>query len=500
MSLTQHHYLDVILGSDRKRPQQRRRIEDDDKDREEEEEERPLKRARRQLKRNASVAANAAVSSIISSQKSLDEADDSDDDLTPPKGRDFDLDQIRSELKGFEKAVKPPPTQSESSSESPDEKPTKTIEPSVSTDNKTIQQSTEDIYEFKEPEPFEFESGTRKLGPVSALTLASQEHDKQKKLRPQRSLFEDSPSPPPQISAPAAQSPKRRGGRSPPEKQNIEEQEPSPTRRRIQNTYRRKKSPEKEEPKIEDPFDRLQGSPSGGEPLPPLFRELGPSPGISISDKQEDDSSEDLGPEPPPFQNKDQPSAALDPIFRGFTQQTPPPISDKPPTTITSDEDDPIGAAIHRAMTHTLTDEDSSSDDLFMQPPPPIMPMEPSPCTIESKINPALQETDSRLMEVISQQTANLFKQDDIEIKEIEPVIQAPSEESKAEQPTNKPKIAETLLHKFSMIKKKEETILKLEPEEEPTAEPKVEPKPVEVKKEIKIEPKLEVCKNLCLI
>ncbi|XP_046402121.1 uncharacterized protein LOC124168059 isoform X2 [Ischnura elegans] len=91
-----------------------------------------------------------------------------------PKGRDFDLNQIRSELKGIEKAVKLPidlpatqsdggdrmdvtmenPTQEDVDSKESDVKEPPTL---VSEASAPVEEVTEDIYEFKEPEPFEFE-------------------------------------------------------------------------------------------------------------------------------------------------------------------------------------------------------------------------------------------------------------------------------------------------------------------------------------------------------
>jgi Ras-related protein Rab-1A len=93
-----------------------------------------------------------------------------------PKGRDFDLNQIRSELKGIEKAVKLSQdvvhqTDEKCSqlilddktglidvrckSEEDEELQAKIVEEKVP--EKTENPDTEDIYEFKEPEPFEFE-------------------------------------------------------------------------------------------------------------------------------------------------------------------------------------------------------------------------------------------------------------------------------------------------------------------------------------------------------
>ncbi|KAK2584984.1 hypothetical protein KPH14_008515 [Odynerus spinipes] len=95
-----------------------------------------------------------------------------DSDEEQPKGRDFDLNQIRSELKGFDKAVKlelvrvePDPEDSIKTEEK--ENVSTVISPKIEKsievtkiesipDPKPID-NTEDIYEFKEPEPFEFE-------------------------------------------------------------------------------------------------------------------------------------------------------------------------------------------------------------------------------------------------------------------------------------------------------------------------------------------------------
>lgn len=95
-----------------------------------------------------------------------------------PKGRDFDLNQIRSELKGIEKAVKLSQdmvhqTEEKCSQLILDDK-TGLIDVRCKTEEeedgevqcvlmeekvpeKTEDPSTEDVYEFKEPEPFEFE-------------------------------------------------------------------------------------------------------------------------------------------------------------------------------------------------------------------------------------------------------------------------------------------------------------------------------------------------------
>lgn len=119
-----------------------------------------------------------------------------DSDEEQPKGRDFDLNQIRSELKGFDKAVKlelvrmEPEPEDEIKMEEKENIATITASqleklesPKVETVVETKIESTEDIYEFKEPEPFEFE--------VRNKRDTSGEKDKLKKK-----IFEDEPKSP----------------------------------------------------------------------------------------------------------------------------------------------------------------------------------------------------------------------------------------------------------------------------------------------------------------
>ena len=105
----------------------------------------------------------------ISKSQGIKSEPDSDEEQ--PKGRDFDLNQIRSELKGFDKAVKlelvrvEPDPEDEIKIEEKENvvlvspKSEKNLESSkleTISESKIID-NTEDIYEFKEPEPFEFE-------------------------------------------------------------------------------------------------------------------------------------------------------------------------------------------------------------------------------------------------------------------------------------------------------------------------------------------------------
>lgn len=135
-----------------------------------------------------------------------------------PKGRDFDLNQIRSELKGFDKAVKElvriePEPEDEAKLEEKDTvvpiaspKLEKAIEaPKVEAVVETKVESTEDIYEFKEPEPFEFE--------VRNKRDTSGEKDKSKKR-----IFEEEPkSPKKKQKMPAAIQPVLKETTKPPE-------------------------------------------------------------------------------------------------------------------------------------------------------------------------------------------------------------------------------------------------------------------------------------------
>ncbi|XP_044744469.1 AT-rich interactive domain-containing protein 4A-like isoform X2 [Coccinella septempunctata] len=137
------------------------REEDDDTEKEEDQivKERIVKRTRK-IKRTP--------------EKSNDDSDDESGSL--PKGRDFDLNQIRSELKGFSKALPLNSIDSADKDSSSDdsakpldidvhvtaeeEEEEKELKKTEEKDMKPLEEtsSCEDIYEFKEPEPFEFES------------------------------------------------------------------------------------------------------------------------------------------------------------------------------------------------------------------------------------------------------------------------------------------------------------------------------------------------------
>lgn len=301
-------------------------------------------------------------------------ADSDEDGSSPPKGRDFDLNQIRNELKGFSKAVKV------SSDEGPNDKEmlssddstqlpdvTKTVEEeeqeqAEETDKdkevvveKSENTTSDDIYEFKEPEPFEFES--------------------KKRLMPR--IFDE-----------MEKSPKKKGKASP-SKFDVKEDK----------NKRTPKKPESEENDsdleerltIEDPFDKLVESPSFhsgkakgallqvsenkqkvtknldlDEPLS-IFNDLAESTEedshIDISDNDESQSSEPL------FSHKDSifahsafskesPSdSALDSIFKDFGTK-----SDKHKDS--DDDDDIMRASIENAINQTSITDDDSNDEL----------------------------------------------------------------------------------------------------------------------------------------
>ncbi|XP_074035851.1 uncharacterized protein [Leptinotarsa decemlineata] len=230
---------------------EKRKDKDDEDTEKEEEPDKPTRRLRK-IKR--------------SPEKSTEE---SEDETNPPKGRDFDLNQIRLELKGFSKAIKVPTLESidkEMISSSDDSNEPPCLEKLVEIDEEPEEEeeekeekplekcsSSEDIYEFKEPEPFEFESRS-KLG------------EDKKRLMPR--IFED-----------LDKSPKKRSNsKASPDKTESTE---SPDRR----PFRRLPLPKQEEDSVEDsdeddeeeeetiipmsppreeedPFDKLVESPS----------------------------------------------------------------------------------------------------------------------------------------------------------------------------------------------------------------------------------------------
>lgn len=226
--------------------EKKREKEDDDTDKEEDIE-KPQKRSRRLIKK--------------SPEKSTEE---SEDEGNPPKGRDFDLNQIRSELKGFNKAIKVasidttekdvfssddstnPPILEKLANviEEEDDDQEEAVEEKdfekVDVDESKSLQCSEDIYEFKEPEPFEFE------------TRSKLNDDKNTKKRMVPRIFEELEK------SPKKKSPKRSPKQESPERKPFKR---SPLKRQVSSDEEETILP-MSPPNEQDPFDKLIESPS----------------------------------------------------------------------------------------------------------------------------------------------------------------------------------------------------------------------------------------------
>lgn len=451
-------------------------------------------------------------------------AEESEDETNPPKGRDFDLNQIRSELKGFTKAIKVPSIEEsldkEIVSSSDDSTNPPPPEQALSTEGETEEEkpkekplekssSSEDIYEFKEPEPFEFESRPKMVDEKNA----------KKRLVPR--IFDD-----------LDKSPKKKTIKSPQSK--LEKQEsPSPERKSFRKIPPRK--PELQDvsdeedtivpiimthQKEEDPFDKLVESPSFNliktsdksvdkskitknvldEPLS-LFREL---------PETVDDYSRDM--ELSDCESQTQIFTRSEELFSDtFSKSSP----DRNTLDLEfssskmdecklkdSDDDDMIRAQIQRVIAQSSSTDDDSGDALLITPPtnsyqakkrdidpgplasilgigtstqiievpkveeevkePPTSvppteveekqelappPVEKSVFSIvKQTISPALQETDSALLEsIVSQPPVSLNVKLEETAKELSNVKTGT-------------KIADSILQKFNSIKNKIES------------------------------------------
>lgn len=225
-----------------------KRKDDEDTEKEDDEKEKPKKP--RKYKKVAEIKSDSEDEAVLS---------------THAKGRDFDLLQIRSELKGFRKAELPATTVAESNEKdttSSDESATlvDSKEREIESENedkkeKIIEKSSssDDIYEFKEPEPFEF--GSRKIV-----------DDKIKKRVPR--VFEEVEKSPPKKKTP--KSPAKQETKEEPEKKRFKKlpASPKPVVEEIQTPPEEKEIEVKKEVKEEkrevsdDPFDKLVESPS----------------------------------------------------------------------------------------------------------------------------------------------------------------------------------------------------------------------------------------------
>ncbi|KAK5647626.1 hypothetical protein RI129_002518 [Pyrocoelia pectoralis] len=431
---------------------------------------------------------------------------DSDEDSgSTPKGRDFDLNQIRSELKGFAKAVKVASTDttekeansSDESSNVPDV--TGRTPDNSDKDNQNVLQkspTSDDIYEFKEPEPFEFETRTKLV-------------DEKNKKRLVPRIFED-----------LDKSPSKRKNSPIKNKDEID-----PDKKRLRRIPLKKSElldgddgddddDEDEESDdisgssditkllVEDPFDKLVESPSfhsGKEKISNItldekhkaIKNLALDEPLSLfhglTETREDDSGDQLdisdveeSQNEPLFTHKEQlfseatfskspDDGGLDPLFRGFM----PKIDDRKQKD-SDDDDASIRASIQSVINQGSSSDDDSNHPLLIIPSfasfqdkveekpailsgnesedefkmaedtikseakeTKIIVDEPSSSLSTKHISPALQETESTLLETICTPTEILTKLDetkDINIK-------------------TGTKIADSLLQKFSMIK-----------------------------------------------
>lgn len=369
--------------------------------------------------------------------KSADETDD--DSTNPPKGRDFDLNQIRSELKGITKVVKVASTDSSerevlSSDDSNLIPDVVSKTSSEETEEKNIEEkqsiATDDIYEFKEPEPFEFDDKTLK-----------------KRLTPR--LFEET----------AEKSPKKRGSKSP-----AKAEASTPEKRSS-----KKISSDEEGKRVDDPFDKLVESPSfrivksveksekskvvrninSEEPLS-LFKELEEEV-ESVSAQRLEISDNDESQSQPLF------SSGEDNIFSESFSKTVsvcPSLNQdclgfKDERRKDSDDDETLKDTIQRITQSTMTDEESSDGlsvkkketvDIKFSAFGVLTDREDSGTKKETpKISPALQESDNSLLKIIYEPQPELLATKLEETKDINLKTGA--------------KVAESILQKLNMLK-----------------------------------------------
>ncbi|KAH0814214.1 hypothetical protein GEV33_008578 [Tenebrio molitor] len=410
-----------------------------------------------------------------SPEKSGEESDD-DNGSNRPKGRDFDLNQIRSELKGFNKAVKVPSleaSEKEVLSSSDDSNTQISTKAEQAEDNKEIKPpetspASDDIYEFKEPEPFEFESRAKMVV-----------DDKTCKKRIPR-LYED-----------IEKSPKKKTARSPGKS---DKDSPELERKRFRRTpVRKQDDSEDDERREEDPFDKLVESPSFNlkpvEKVPENKAKVSRSPPeepLSVFRDSVDDYSRDI--DISDSESQSQPIfSGNDELFSGtFSKYSP----DRNPLDLgfsskvddlkkENDDLESIRESITRAIERTPSSDEcdnlSDDEDLVIttttttyqakkrevEPPPGLLESNtsdpPSQGSVEVKIevkeevarkspilqiSPALQESDSTLLESICAQPLS---------------ITAKLEEAKDLNLKTGTKIADSLLQKFSSIKSKSE-------------------------------------------
>lgn len=215
------------------------------------------------------------------------EVEDEEDETTSTqssKGRDFDLNQIRSELKGIDKSVrassptsyeKDQKTDSDTEQDADVDVDTPSLEekPSSLFETEDSALDMEDIYEFKEPEPFEFE--------VRSKRESSVERTGKLQKRPLPRLFDDVMEPAikrkvvrssaggESESSEEGSSPMKKRVRRPANKKDdldvkVESHSPPPDINIERNTSTEQLTPQKKmfSPTSEDAFEKLRQSPS----------------------------------------------------------------------------------------------------------------------------------------------------------------------------------------------------------------------------------------------
>lgn len=441
--------------------------------------------------------------------------DDSDEEvLNPPKGRDFDLNQIRSELKGFSKAVKVanPTDSSEKDAVSSDDSATipedkikeevlevEEMETPMETEKSV---SSDDIYEFKEPEPFEFESrkSAEEKSKKRIIPRVLDDEKSSPKKKPIKSPIKvETPVKEPTVSTSSGVEEKKWFKRTPVKK--IEEPEPTPPPVILEEKV---EVEEIKKPFIEDPFDKLVESPSFQivktcektyENKEKVVRNL-INEDSETSIKEEANTTEDERIDT--SDNDDFTSESVfqvkDDIFSDSNSslRSPEPKNDNKDDSKedkkkdVSDEDDPIRESIKRIVTNPMSDEESNDALLMVQTPTPTCsfdkdpkPMFPVATPTILKIEPEEVETKVEQKEpsevptvqvkekapVLPKQISPVFQETDSSLLEemcaIPQIIPPKVDDFKEINVKTGPKIADSLLQKLSMIKKPEPEVAK---------------------------------------
>ncbi|KAJ8981704.1 hypothetical protein NQ317_017748 [Molorchus minor] len=400
-----------------------------------------------------------------SPEKSTEE---SEDETNPPKGRDFDLNQIRSELKGFTKAIKVP---------------------SVETVEKEVVSSSDDSTNPPPPEKVlitEVEPEDKKRKLVGEMTKLGDDKNVKKRLVPR--IFED-----------LDKSPRKRALKSPTNKSDKQES-PISERKSFRRTPVRKpemqdESDEEESmvtivsppPKEEDPFDKLVESPSFNlikTELPETVDDYSRDMELSDCESQTQifTRSEEL------FCNtfsKSSPDRnTLDMEFSsGKTDECK--LKD-------SDDDDMIRAQIQRVIAQSSSTDEDSNDALMITPSTSsyqgkkrdldtiplasILGISTTSTVIEvPKVKEDIKEEPTSDPPLFKKQTAHFLN---LSLSQPPVSLNVKLEETAKELSNVKTgtKIADSILQKFNSIKNKiEEEAIVLSPVEQ-------KPKPVEVK------------------